>query len=194
MFSRSNTPYDTMSIHAFRMFLLYILQVPNQWAHQNRFLASIQHGVALHPIFRSNMKKLSFQHTCEQGTVLIGPHLQTWQRFLRWLGNIGNIWNGFICNTQWTDIQIKFHGSQKRTSAIPSPHSKRKAATLFFCRVAISLGDPSTRLVDVIVEAAPRFFDSREVPMLENAQSCWPHLNHWPFRHQDYCKCLFVKT
>ena len=114
------------------------------------------------PYLQVNMEKLSFQHTCEQGTVLIGPHLQTWQRLLRWLvpwvGSMGNdvvrlityiiwfprnmgTWNGFICNTQWTDIQIRFHGSQKRTSAIPSPHSKRKAAALFFCRVAISLGD-----------------------------------------------------
>lgn len=145
------------------------------------------------PYLQVNMKKLSFQHTCEQGTVLIGPHLQTWQRFLRWsvpwVGSMRNDVVRLITYIIWLP-SIWEHG----TSAIPSPHSKRKAATLFFCRVAISLGDPSTRLVDVIVEAAPRFFDSREVPMLENAQSCWPHLNHWPFRHRDYCKCLFLKT
>ena len=135
------------------------------------------------PYLQVNMKKLSLSQLpthlwTRRGTDWTAPADLT--KILEMIGNMGT-WNGFICNTQWTDIQIKFHWSQKRTSAIPSPHSKRKAATLFFCRVAVSLGDPSTRLVDVIVEAAPRFFDSREVPMLENAQSCWPHLNHWPF-------------
>ena len=146
-----------MSIHAFRMFLLYIPSGPQPMGTSKSIPCLDPTWREFHPIFRSNMKKLSFQHTCEQGTVLIGPHLQTWQRFLRWLGNIGNMeWIYLQYAMDWYPNQIP--SILYRTSAIPSPHLKRKAATLFFCRVAISLGDPSTRLVDVIVEAAPRFF------------------------------------
>ena len=90
------------------------------------------------PYLQVNMKKLSFQHTCEQGTVLIGPHLQTWQRFLRWsvpwVGSMRNdvvrlityiIWLPSIWehgNMEWIYLQYAMDWYPNQIPWIPKTH------------------------------------------------------------------------
>lgn len=125
------------------------------------------------PYLQVNMKKLSFQHTCEQGAVLIGPHLQTWQRFLRWLGtwehgmDLFAIRNGLILISKSDSMDPK-NAPQPFQAPVQNERLPPFSSVVLLLVSEIPQRDSLTSSL----KQRPVFFDSREVPMLENDGKC----------------------